>query len=253
MHILVTNDDGFDSKNLRILVEACCHRGHRVTVVAPHAQQSAKSHAFTLSVPLLVHEAQMPGAVSAYRVEGTPVDACRIGMLGLSNEKIDLVLSGINEGYNVGLATYVSGTCGAAREAAFQGYKAMAVSMEKETPAETALHFADYAVRIGEKLVVTDVPMQSVLNLNVPPIPSSEVRGGIVCGLSRNVYKDGYERRISPRGQLYFWLKGEEADEHPTPDSDVDYLKRGYLTCTFLTPEGCSQEAYQDFPLPWSL
>ena len=251
MHILLVNDDGFDSRNLRLMAQACIKRGHRVTVVAPHTQQSAKSHAFTIFTPLLVHEAHMEGVENAYRVEGTPVDACRVGMLGLCEEKIDLVISGINEGYNIGLATFVSGTVGAAREAAFQGYPALAVSMEMQTPAETAEAFADYAVRTGEKMLHSKLPEQTVVNLNAPPVPLRQIRGSRMCPITRHVYKDGYDKRISPRGLLYFWLREEETDMHPNPGSDLDLLQKGFVTCSFLTPEGFPMEEYLHFPLPW--
>ena len=252
MHILLVNDDGFDNTNLKLMAEACVRRGHSLTIVAPHTQQSAKSHAFTLTSPLLVYEAEMPGIGKGYRVDGTPVDACRVGMLALCREKVDLVISGINEGYNIGLATYVSGTVGAAREAAFQGYPAMAVSMEKGTPAETAMAFADYAVRTGEGLGHAGLPELSVLNLNVPPVPLAQIRGACMCDISHHVYKDGYEKRVNPRGQMYFWLKNEEQDLFPVCGTDLDMLSKGYVTASILTPDGCRQEAYAHVLPAWA-
>ena len=249
MHILLVNDDGFDSRLLHILCRAAAERGHRVTVCAPNSQQSAKSHAFTLATPLKVVKDRMEGAQDAWRIEGTPVDACRVGLLGVCEEKPDLVISGINAGYNVGLATYVSGTVGAAREAAFQGYPALAVSLEPRTPEETISFFADYAVKLGEKLVHYDAPHQSVCNVNAPPVPVADIQGVTVCPITCHVYKDGYERVVSPRGETYFWLSNEIEDMCPAENTDLDYLHRGYITVTFLAPEGCRQEDYADFPL----
>ena len=170
-------------------------------------------------------------------------------MEGVCEEKPDLVISGINAGYNVGLATYVSGTVGAAREAAFQGYPALAVSLEPRTPEETIRFFADYAVRLGEKLVHYDAPHQSVCNVNAPPVPVADIQGVTVCPITCHVYKDGYERVVSPRGETYFWLSNEIEDMCPAENTDLDYLHRGYITVTFLAPEGCRQEDYADFPL----
>ncbi|MBQ9307702.1 MAG: 5'/3'-nucleotidase SurE [Clostridia bacterium] len=252
MHILLVNDDGFDSEYLHLLCRAAAARGHRVTVCAPDTQQSAKSHAFTIFDPVLARQGQMAGANDAWRVSGTPVDACRLGLMELATEKVDLVISGINNGWNIGLATFVSGTCGAAREAAFQGYPAMAVSLEPGTPEESITFFADYCIRTGEKLVQTEIPACSVLNLNMPKLPLKEVKAPVMCGLNRTVYADGYERRVSPRGQTYFWLKYMGDEDAPTPGADQDMLNHGHVTLSFLTPEGCDQTAYVDFPVPLS-
>ena len=248
MHILITNDDGIDSPLLQILAQAASARGHRVTVSAPADQQSAKSHAFTISAPLFVREKTVSGAEEAWAVSGTPVDSCRIGMMGLTQD-IDLVISGINNGLNAGLATYVSGTVGAAREAAFQGYHAMAVSVEYDTPEAEVRLFADYCVRTGEKLVNSEYPPMSVCNVNYPPVPWKEVRGAAICPISKNIYRDTYERRVSPRGQVYYWLRPMESYEELDPGSDMDLLEKGYITVTFLAPEVVDQSRYADFPL----
>ena len=248
MHILLVNDDGFDSGNLSLLCREAAARGHKVTVCAPQTQQSAKSHSFTLHTPLLAQPRQMEGAHSAWAIAGTPVDCCRIGMMQLCGERPDLVISGVNYGYNVGLAVYVSGTVGAAREAAFQGIPAMSVSAEPHTPDETLRFFVQWAVALGERLVSYPRPELSVCNVNVPPVPMHELKEPRMCRISRNIYKDDYVRRLSPRGDTYFWLTPEIQDEHPTPLSDLDMLHKGHISCTFLTPDdGCDQQQYADF------
>lgn len=248
MHILLVNDDGFDSGNLRLLCREAAARGHKITVCAPQTQQSAKSHSFTLHTPLLAQPRQMEGADAAWAIDGTPVDCCRIGMMNLCGEKPDLVISGVNYGYNVGLAVFVSGTVGAAREAAFQRIPAMALSAEPNTPAETLQFFVQWAVALGERLAEYPRPDMSVCNVNVPPVPMHELKEPRMCGINRNIYKDDYEQRQSPRGDTYFWLTPEIQDDHPTPGCDVDLLQKGHITCTFLTPEGgCDQQQYADF------
>ena len=246
MRILLVNDDGFDSPLLAILAKACHDRGHTVLVSAPNTQQSAKSHAFTLTTPLLCHESEMDGADRAWRIEGTPVDCARIGFMTLAGD-VDLVISGINRGYNTGLATYVSGTVGAAREASFHGLPAMAVSVAVETPMETAEKFARYCVITGEKLVSTHVKPQTVCNLNCPPLAWEAVRGARVCAIERHVYVDAYAPRISPRGIRYFWLESEQQKPELDRDSDEALLEEGWLTVTFLSPDGCDL-SLQDFP-----
>lgn len=250
MHFLLVNDDGFDGPWLRLLCAAASARGHRVTVCAPDTQQSARSHAFTVTAPLLVRPASMPGAQAAWRVCGTPVDCTRLGMLNLAGEPVDLVISGINEGYNIGLATYVSGTVGAAREAAFAMGKALAVSMEPRTPEDMQAFFADYAIRTAEKLTGADVPRQSVCNLNAPCCHVSEMKGAAVCPISRLMYKDGYVRYDSPRGDISFWLTPLTAEEHPEPGTDLALLLDNRISVTFLTPDPCDQAPWADFPIP---
>ena len=247
MNILLVNDDGIDSPFLALLCRAAAARGHHVTVVAPATQQSAKSHCFTIDRPLCAYPRQVEGAAAAWAVDGTPVDCCRVGLMRLCAQRPDLVLSGINLGYNTGLATFVSGTVGAAREAAFQGVPAMAVSGEPRTPQETLAFFADWAVALGERLIHYPAPELSVCNLNVPPVPLHQLKEPRMCPITRNIYKDNYEQRVSPRGQVYFWLYPEEQDDHPTPGSDLDLLQQGHITCTFLTPDdGCDQQKYAD-------
>ncbi len=251
MHFLLTNDDGFDSPELALLCRAAAARGHRVTVSAPDRQQSGKSHAFTIDRPLFAREAPMEGAARAWRVDGTPVDCCRLGFMSLAEEKVDAVLSGINAGYNIGLATYVSGTVGAAREAAFAGYPALAVSMEPHTPEDMRVYFADYAVRAAELAAEGKIPCppQSVINLNAPCCPVADMKGVKVCGLSKLMYKDSYVRFDGPRGDISFWLKPMEPEYHPEPDKDLGLLMKGWLTVTFLIPEPCDQSDWSDFPL----
>lgn len=251
MHILLTNDDGVNSQWLALLAKAASKRGHRVTISAPAAQQSAKSHAFTLFTPMMAKPKTVEGAVEAWAIDGTPVDSCRIGMMGLSAEKPDLVISGINYGWNTGLAVFVSGTVGAAREAAFQQIPAMAVSAEPGTPEETMVDFADYAIRMGEKIVNYPLPELTLVNINAPKVEAGEVKGAVMCPISRNVYQDRYEQRISPRGDTYFWLTAEVPDDRPTPGSDKDWLGKGYVTLTLLGPDGCDQQQYADLPVEW--
>ena len=250
MHILLVNDDGISSPRLHLLAQAARRRGHRVTVCAPAVQQSAKSHSFTIAEPLLVRECSVGGADRAFAVDGTPVDCTRIGLMGLCRGTVDLVLSGINDGLNIGLATYVSGTCGAAREAAFLGVRALAVSMEMNAPEEGLRFLAEYAVLTAEQLLAWPLPEKCCCNLNAPALRPEAFREPVVAPLSLHVYRDEYEERISPRGLRYFWLCAERPDSSPEPFSDVGRIGAGHLTLTFLTPEPCDQSRFEGLPLP---
>lgn len=247
MHILLTNDDGISSQNLAVLCAAAAARAHRVTVSAPSNQQSARSHAFTLSEPLSVRPASMPGAAKAWAVGGTPVDSCRLGIMNLAEGRPDLVISGINEGYNTGTAVYVSGTVGAAREAAFQGIPAIAASLEVGAPEETLRWFADWVVVLGEQLMVQGMLPRSVCSVNCPPLPLAQLKPPVLCPLNPQIYRDGYEERVNPRGGRYFWLGPELPQEEPVPGTDVALLREGHVTVTFLCPAMGAGVPIKDF------
>ena len=246
MRILAVNDDGIASQRLGLLVRALAARGHEVHVFAPAEQQSCRGHSFTLYAPVLVEPRTVEGAASAWAVSGLPTDCTRIGLMGgLLPGRPDLVISGINDGYNIGLAIYVSGTVGAAQEASFLGYPAMAVSMAQHASDETASFFAEWIATVAEKMPAFNLPQRAVLSLNCPAIPVSRIKGARFCGLNQNVYKDGYEKRISPKGVMYFWSTPETPDDDPTEYSDAWWLKHDYLTCTVLNADIADQTAYE--------
>ncbi|MDO4484372.1 MAG: 5'/3'-nucleotidase SurE [Clostridia bacterium] len=248
MHILLVNDDGIASEALHRLCRAAAARGHKVTVCAPAAQQSAKAHSFSINDPLRIKAANVEGADSAWAVYGTPADCTRMGLKAMCTSPVDLIISGVNLGYNTGLATYVSGTVGAAREGAFMGIPAMALSMEIGTPLETELFFDDWAIRVGEHLVgYGKRPPLSVCNINLPPVPVHQLKEPVICPISTKVYMDDYISYESPQGEVFFWPTSEFTDDNPPQGTDAGYTHSGHITCTFLTPEPCSQEQFSDF------
>jgi 5'-nucleotidase len=244
MHILLVNDDGIESPHLHMLCRAAAARGHHVLVCAPSTQQSGKSYSLTISTPLMVTPYEMEGAAAAWAVDGTPADCTHLAATALAEEPIDLCISGINHGYNAGLSIYASGTVSAARDAAFRGIRSMALSMEVSTPQETAHFFAEWAIRLGEHLAETDAPKQSVLNVNLPPVPIYNLQAPRFCPISTAMWSDGYEHRVSPRGKSYYWLNLYQ-DAAPDPESDIDLLEKGHITCTFIGPTGIENEGYE--------
>lgn len=243
MKILIVNDDGITSENLQILCESASARGHLVRVCAPATQQSAKSHSFTIFEGVMAERKTVPGSEISYAIHGTPVDCTRIGLLGYFPDT-DLVISGINHGYNHGLATYVSGTVGAAREAAFQGKRAMAVSTGYTTAQESVRFFADWIVTLAEYYMEHPGPAGAVLNVNFPSVSVSELMGAVMCPISTHVYIDSYVKYVDPRGRDFFFLRDEEPDPSPTEGCDVDMTNKGYITCSFLCSN--SQTEYVD-------
>ena len=246
-HFLLVNDDGIGSKPMQALCRALAARGHRVTVSAPQTQQSGKSHSFTIFDPVRVRKAEVEGAEAAWAVAGTPVDCARLGLMQLAEKPVDLVISGINDGMNVGTATYVSGTVGAAREAAFMQGRAMAVSIMMDAPEETLLFFCEWIATAAERLLTYDAPWGSVVNINAPMCPVRELKPPAACPISLRMYRDTYERRESPRGDIYYWLSEMQPFQDPEPDRDLGLLLDNHITCTFLTPEPTEQSRFQEF------
>lgn len=245
MRILVTNDDGIYSVGIKALADAAVRRGHQVTVTGPSHQCSANSQHITLTKPLLVHEIPWEGA-KAYSVEGTPTDCARIAPF-IVDEPFDFCLSGINKGENAGSAVYYSGTVAAAREAAMCYIPAMAVSIMQGADDAMREHLADYAVALAENFQHIKLPRFALINLNAPAVPPEELKGLKLCPISKAYYVDGYEKRVSPLGQTYFWLAASDTSEvpmeQPEEGSDYYWLRQGYMTCTFLgSYTDCNQE-----------
>ena len=154
MHILLVNDDGINATGIRALCEACVQRGHKVSVCAPHTERSASSHRITLADPIFVREVDfsLPN-VRAWSISGTPADCVRIGLYELVEEPVDVVISGINNGHNAGMAVHYSGTVAAAREGALNNLPSIATSLSFKGP-ESMLHYlADFTVQAAEVYV----------------------------------------------------------------------------------------------------
>jgi len=236
LHILITNDDGIHSVGIKALADAAIARGHRVTISAPNSQCSANSQHITLTHPLLAHRIPWEGA-EAFALEGTPTDCVRVAPF-MVDTPIDYCLSGINNGENAGSAVYYSGTVAAAREAAMCYIPALAVSIMPRADDAMRAHLADMAVRMAEIFQGVSLPRFSVINLNAPALPPDQWKPLMVCPLSGAYYKDGYEKRVSPLGQTYFWLTANDTSGVPMEDaeegSDYFYLRAGHPTCTFL-------------------
>jgi 5'-nucleotidase len=232
MRILLTNDDGIQAHGLRALYAALVEAGHEVRVVAPVAEQSAVGHAITFHTPLRVHEFREDG-FSGLGVHGTPADCVKLGLTTLVREPVDLVLSGINKGANVGVDIVYSGTVSAATEAALMSLPAMAVSMD-DFKVRDLREQARFAVGLLPEVPWSEIPAKTLLNLNFPACPFAEHKGLRLCLHTRAAYNDWYVERTDPRGNSYYWLEGEIPQDSISPDRDRALLSEGYVTLTPL-------------------
>ena len=233
MYVLITNDDGISAPGLDALVKTALRHGHRVLVSAPSAQQSAVSQHITLNQPLMAHPVSLWEKAEAWAVEGTPADCVRIG-LEIADSKPDICVSGINNGENAGSAIYYSGTYGAAKEAAMHHIPAFAVSVMPSADEEMLFSLAERAFRMAESADLSAFPNGTVVNINAPALPPARLKPAVLCAPSMAYYLARYEKRVSPRGTVYYWLQTGLPMEEPEKDSDYDYLRRGHVTVSLL-------------------
>jgi 5'-nucleotidase len=234
MKILLVNDDGIHGEGLHILAKEI-EKDNEVIIVAPDDQRSACGHSITLGRPLTVKETKIDGVKSkAYSVQGTPADCVRIGVLNLCpNEGIDIIISGINRGVNLGRDTLYSGTVSAAIEAAINKIPSIAVSAHlngEEINYEIAAKYARKVLKIAkENYIGTNV----VLNLNVPSIEENKIKGIKVCKSGGRLYEDRY-KEIGRNGDEVTYITNGIINECYDEGTDVHFLRDGYVTLTPL-------------------
>ena len=225
--ILLTNDDGYTSPGLKALVEAFAPIAH-VVVSAPATQKNGSSGAITYRDPIYIRRVKIVEGVESYAVSAMPATAARVGLESVLNRKPDLVISGINSGPNLGSSILVSGTVGAARQAALLGVPAIAVSRGGRADYNQV---AALTRKIVEALRAADMIKPGLLlNINVP---AGEVRGVRVVRQSMVRSTENYEKRTSPRGQDYLWSRWRPAKDSDD-GTDIGSFNKGYATITPL-------------------
>lgn len=231
MRFLLTNDDGIYANGLGVLYRELS-KDAECLIVAPEAEQSAVGHAITISRPLMVRQARKNGNFLGYAVTGTPADCVKIGIKELSDKPVDLVVSGINLGANVGINVIYSGTVSAATEGAIMGVPSFAISLD--TPREADFSFAARFARKMAHFVLEDNPNKNIpLNVNIPAIPEEEIKGIVVAKQGKIRLMESFERRVTPRDNVYYWLAGEtHLSETEEADSDACALSRGMISIT---------------------
>jgi len=236
MHILVTNDDGVQAPGLLALAQEMRKLG-KVTVFAPDRNWSASGHVKTMERPLRVKEVLLADVTSAFASDGAPSDCVALPLLGLIEEQIDLVVSGINPNANLGHDVTYSGTVTAAMEAVIAGVKGIAVSLDSPEGFKGILDYstsAKIARRIAENVIADELLDGVVMNINVPYLKEEELKGYMITRQGLRVYRDALEERIDPRGKPYFWIGGEAPTGVDEPGTDFGALRAGYVSITPL-------------------
>lgn len=234
MRLLCTNDDGILAVGLDCLAKAASALGD-VTVVAPDREQSATSHSLTLHHPI---RPVMRGE-RRWQVDGTPTDCVMLAVEALMPERPDFVLSGINHGHNMGEDVLYSGTVAAAMEGVTLGIPSMALSFAGgELKADPALltDQVEIVTRLLDHLThLEHIPRDTLLNINLPPLPAAAIRGVRLTRLGRRVYSDSLVRMHDPRGREIFWIGGGSAAWSGADDSDFRAVNDGFISVTPLS------------------
>jgi 5'-nucleotidase len=253
-HILLTNDDGIEAQGLRALLQALLPLA-RVTVFAPDHNWSAAGHTKTMHKPLRIvsysFECAPPmgdepagGAIEAYTTTGAPSDCVALALMGILSEMPDVVVSGINQGANVGHDVTYSGTVAAAMEAVIHGLPAVAASLDSFESQDYGFA-AQVTARIVGQVMKQGLPPGVFLNVNVPSRLPGEVAGTAITRLGRRVYRDVLIKRDDPRGRPYYWIGGEPPGGHPDEGTDIWALANG---CVSITPIHLDMTAHDLIP-----
>lgn len=240
MKILISNDDGILSNGIRALIEALspCHE---VYVVAPDRERSAAGHSLTLHTPLRVEEVEPKyGAKRCWMTTGTPGDCVKLAINAIlsEEEKPDLVISGINHGPNLGADILYSGTVSCAMEGAMMGYPSIATSLASmKTEYEDFKFTANFVAELINRLDAYKIPPKTILNINVPGLEKEDIGGIAVTELGSRMFTDEYEKRVDPRGKVYYWMAGELITEPETASTDIAAVRNNMISITPITYE----------------
>jgi len=229
VRILCTNDDGIAAEGLAHLVDVCARIGD-VTCVAPDREQSATSHSLTLARPLR----PLRRGPNSFEVDGTPTDSVMLGLGALLSEPPDFVVSGINHGPNMGEDVLYSGTVAAAMEGLAFGVPGVAVSLATRD-VSLIKPYRDALERLLRQLLdVGRFPEDTLLNVNLPPIPAADVKGVRVTTLGKRVYSGALTRMQDPWGREIYWIGGGEISWSGREDSDFQAIQDGFISVTPL-------------------
>jgi len=236
MHILLSNDDGYQAEGLIALASALAEHAE-LSVVAPDRNRSAASNSLTLETPLRTSLSDN----GFIRVDGTPTDCVHLAITGLLEEEPDMVFAGINHGANMGDDVLYSGTVAAATEGRFLGLPAVAISLAGNDPR----HFATagkVAVILLQQLLDKPLPKDTLLNVNVPDIPYPQIKGYQATRLGQRHKSEPVVKAEDPRGRSIYWVGPAGPEQDAGPGTDFCAIKEN---CVSVTPLQLDLTRYQ--------
>lgn len=244
MKLLISNDDGISALGIRTLANYLAKAGHDVSVVCPDRERSATGHGLTLHQPIraeIVEEIFHP-SVKAWACDGTPSDCVKLALWALLETPPDLVLSGINQGANLGTEILYSGTVSAAMEGLIEGIPSVALSLSSHTSKDFQ-PAAKFAKILVDQLAEKPLPDLMLLNVNIPAVKWEEIAGVTLTRQGVRRYIDVFDKRVDPRGKTYYWLTGEVIEEVEPPTglnlpqnvpTDVAVVRNNHISITPL-------------------
>ncbi len=234
-HILLTNDDGYQAPALPALARAFAPLG-AVTIFAPDHNWSAAGHTKTMHKPLRINQTALADNTPLFYTTGTPSDCVGLALLGIVPTRPDLVVSGINQGSNLGHDVTYSGTLAAAMEATVFGIPAIAASQHivKDGPEGDLAFAANFLADLARQVLARGLPPNCFLNVNFPALPPAQVKGVQITRQGRSVYHDVLIKRHDPKGRPYYWIGGDPPGGDPAEGADIGAIARGYISVTPL-------------------
>ncbi len=240
-YIFVTNDDGISSKGIQSLIEVAAEFGD-LLIIAPDKPQSGMGHAITVNHPLRLDPSRLFQRHEAFTCTGTPVDCVKLGIYEVMKRKPDLILSGINHGENTSTNVLYSGTMSAAVEGAMENIPSVGFSLcdfDADADFEGAKMIARQVI---SKVLEMDFPKHVCLNVNVPKLPASELKGFKICKQAHAFWEDRFDKRFDQFGRPYYWLTGEFMNQDRTQDTDLFAIDKGYAS---VVPTQFDMTAYK--------
>lgn len=229
--IFISNDDGITAKGIKALVEVARDLAE-VIVVAPDKPQSGQGHAVTIKDPLRLTKVDIFDDVESWKCSGTPADCVKLAKdIILKDRKVDLVLSGINHGSNASINILYSGTMSAAMEGAIEGINAIGFSLDDFSSDADFTDSKFYIEKIIKNMLDYSGEKSLLLNVNIPKLPLSEIKGIKVCRQSKGKWVEEFAESIDPHGRPYYWLTGKfENTEKDATDTDLWAVANGYVS-----------------------
>jgi len=242
--ILVTNDDGIRAGGMKTLVSVARKYGE-VIAISSQEPMSGMSHAITIKVPLRVKLISKEPGFTSYVTNGTPVDGVKLVFNSLCDRKPDLLVSGINHGSNSSSSVLYSGTMAAAMEGAVNHIPSVGFSLLSYAPDADFSASGKVAEEIIQQVLERSLPDGICLNVNIPDLPSSELKGIRMCSQANGFWKEEFEKRTDPNGSEYYWLTGffhNREPENGGTGTDEWALKNSYVS---VVPINTDLTAYE--------
>ncbi len=250
--ILVTNDDGIDSRGIRFLVSIMKNFGE-VVVVAPDSPQSGMGHAITVGDKLRLVKSDLFGSIASYKCSGTPADCVKIAKHHLlKTRKIDLITSGINHGSNSSISVLYSGTMSAAIEGAIENTASIGFSLCDFDPNASLSHSEPYINEIINNTLKNGLPEGVALNVNIPSKSDKKIKGIKICKQANAYWEEIFDKRLDPYGREYYWMVGNFVNHDKTIDNDELAITNNYVSIVPCKFDLTSRKGMEFLKNKWS-